>query len=155
MLTCAIDPGLTGAIAWVSEDGHLIDVEDMPTVLVRGKHRVSAQEVARLLTSRMGRTRIVVIEGVSARPGQGTASMFGFGYSAGLLEGVAAGLAIPVHIIVAQSWKRKAGVPADKGAVLQLARRYWPGSDKFARKRDDGRADAALLGRWAAMGGVR
>lgn len=155
MLVCAIDPGITGAIAWVSSDGHLIDVSDIPTIDVRGKKRVNAAQVARLLESRLGRTRIVVIEGVAARQGQGVSSMFSFGYSAGVLEGVAAGLMLPVHIATAQSWKRAAGVPADKGAVLQLAQRYWPGSDAFRRKKDDGRADAALLGRWAAMGGVR
>ena len=155
MIVCAIDPGVSGAIAWVSEDGDLIDVADMPTHDVRGKKRVNAPQVARLLESRLGRTRIVVIEGVASRPGQGVASMFAFGYSAGVLEGVAAGLALPVHIALAQSWKRSAHVPADKGAVLQLAQRYWPGSGAFRRMKDNGRADAALMGRWAAMGGVR
>lgn len=149
----AIDPGAKGAFAWVSRDGHLIDVADMPTIEVRGKNRVSAPAVADLLLSHAA--DCVVIEGVGAMPGQGVSSMFAFGYSAGLLEGVASGMGFPVHIVRAAEWKRKAGVPADKGAVREMATRLWPGAaDKFKRAKDEGRADSALLGRWAAMGGV-
>jgi crossover junction endodeoxyribonuclease RuvC len=94
----------------------------------------------------------IVIEGVGARPGNGNAGMFAFGYGAGLLEGVATGLGIPLEVIQASVWKKRAGVPADKGAARQMACRMWPGAaPKFARVRDDGRAEAALLARWAAL----
>lgn len=151
-VVCAIDPGARGAIAWVSGDGHLIDVEDMPMSEVRGKLRVSAAGVA--LTLRARRADLVVIEGVGSMPGQGVASSFAFGYAAGLLEGVAIALGLPVEIVFAAVWKRRAGVPKDKGAARQMANRLWPGAaDRFKRVKDDGRAEACLLARWAALRG--
>lgn len=149
----AIDPGKTGALAWISSDGHLIEVIDMPVIEVRGKARISASSLADEIEFRGDRRpSLIVIEGVGAMPGQGVSSMFNFGYGAGLIEGVAAGLRVPVSIVQASQWKRKAGVPADKGAARQMASRLWPGAaDKFKRVKDDGRADAALLGRWAAL----
>ena len=155
----AIDPGARGALAWVTRDGHLIEVEDMPAIEVRGKQRVSAAALASLMTRRA--ISEVVIEGVNAMPrrsksgkevGMGAASSFSFGYSAGLLEGVAAGCGYPVRIIPAAQWKKRAGCPADKGAARMLASRLWPGAaEKFKRVKDDGRAEAALLARWAGV----
>jgi hypothetical protein len=152
---CGCDPGLSGALAWVDDEGYLIDAIDMPVVRVREKNKISASALASIM-SRHPIDR-VTIEGVGAMPrmgtkgpaAMGTTSAFNFGYGAGLLEGVATGLGLPVEIIPAAVWKRKAGVPADKGAVLEMAQRQWL-SDKFRRKKDDGRADAALLARWAA-----
>lgn len=145
-----IDPGAKGAFAWVTGDGHLIEVADMPFVNVRGKDRVSAQGVAHLLRKR--EVVLVAIEGVGSMPGQGVASSFAFGYAAGILEGVASGAGIPVQITMAAVWKRRAGVSSDKGAARQTAIRYWPGAtDQFKRVKDDGRAEAALLARWAAQ----
>jgi hypothetical protein len=159
-LTMAVDPGASGAIAWVTPDGHLIDVADMPMVEVRGKKRVSAAGLADLMASRP--VNAVIIEGVGAMPRrgpggkeikQGAASSFAFGYGAGIIEGVAAGLQIPVQIIYAATWKRGAGLSSDKEAARQTALRLWPGAAKlFSRKQDHGRAEAALLARWA--GGV-
>lgn len=152
-MIAAVDPGARGAIVWLSRDGHLIDVQDMPTVDVRGKLRVSAQGVADLLKSRV--PDMLVVEGVGAMPGNGSSSMFNFGYSAGLIEGVAAGMGVPLQIVRASEWKKKAGVPADKGAARQMAIRLWPGAaDVFKRVKDDGRAEAALMGRWAALTGL-
>ena len=145
----AIDPGISGALAWL-EGEYLVAVEDMPTIEVRGKRRVNAAALSILMAKRD--IDLVVIEGVSAMPRQGVSSTFAFGYAAGLIEGVVVGLGLPVEIVQASIWKRRAGVPADKGAVRQMASRYWPGAAaSFARVKDDGRADAALLGRWYAQ----
>ena len=97
--------------------------------------------------------KIVAIEEVGAMPGQGVTSMFNFGYSAGILAGVCAGLKLPVSLYRPAVWKRAAGVPADKGGARQMAQRFWPGCRDFDRVKDDGRAEAALLARWVAMKG--
>jgi crossover junction endodeoxyribonuclease RuvC len=76
--------------------------------------------------------------------------MFNFGYSAGILAGVCAGLRVPVSLHRPSVWKRAAGVPADKGGARQMAQRFWPGCRDFDRVKDDGRAEAALLARWVA-----
>lgn len=146
-----IDPGLSGAIAWVSDDGHLIRVADMPTVEVNGKKKVSPQMLVSMLEEHDDLIRLAAIEEVGAMPGQGVTSMFNFGYSAGILAGVCAGLRIPMALYRPATWKRSAGVPADKGAARQMAQRFWPGSRAFDRVKDDGRAEAALLARWVAL----
>ena len=146
-----IDPGISGALAWLSDDGHLISTMDMPTIEVRGKKKVSPQ----ILTSELAGRRplLAVIEEVSAMPGQGVTSMWNFGYSAGILAGVCAGLGIPTVLYRPAVWKRAAGVPADKGACRQMAQQLWPGCRDFDLVKNDGRAEAALLARWVALKG--
>lgn len=148
----AIDPGSKGALAWVDQDGALLDVADIPFIEVRGKNRVDAAGFADLFYRRA--ISLVVIEGVGAMPKQGVGSAFAFGYSAGLCEGIAAGFGLPVVIVKAVVWKTRASVSRDKGAARQMAMRYWPRSSGwFSRVKDDGRAEAALLGRWYALTG--
>ena len=143
-----IDPGISGAVAWVSDDGFLLSAMDMPTLEVNGKMKVNPHILASDLSFR--KPKIVVIEDVGAMPGQGVTSMFNFGYSAGILAGVCAGLGIPTVFYRPAVWKRQAGVPTDKGAARLHAQRFWPGSRAFDRVKDHGRAEAALLARWYA-----
>ena len=143
-----IDPGISGAVAWVSDEGFLLSAMDMPTLSVNGKMKVNPHILASDLSFR--KPKIAVIEDVGAMPGQGVSSMFNFGYSAGILAGVCAGLGIPTVFYRPAVWKRQAGVPADKGAARQMAQRLWPGSRAFDRVKDHGRAEAALLARWYA-----
>jgi crossover junction endodeoxyribonuclease RuvC len=150
MTVLAIDPGFSGALAWVSDDGHLIEVLDMPVAKINKRTRIVPALLADLMALRP--VDFVVIEQVGPHRGEGSAGAFSFGYGAGLLEGVATAQGIPVHFYSPATWKRRAGVPGDKGAARAMACRYWPGaSQKFARVRDDGRAESALLGRWAAL----
>lgn len=144
----AIDPGISGALAWVSDEGFLLSAMDMPTILVNGKHKVNPHVLASELSFR--KPKIVVIEDVGAMPGQGVTSTWTFAYSAGILLGVCAGLGIPTVFYRPAVWKRQAGVPADKGACRQHAQHLWPGSRAFDRVKDHGRAEAALLARWYA-----
>ena len=146
-----IDPGLNGAIAWVADTGHLIRVADMPTIEVHGKKKVSPQMLVSMLEDDAHEIKMAAIEEVGAMPGQGVTSMFNFGYSAGILAGVCAGLLIPMTFYRPAAWKRAAGVPADKGAARLMAQSFWPGSRDFVRSKDDGRAEAALLARWVAL----
>lgn len=146
----AIDPGYNGAIAWLTDDGILVDVVDMPITKHKGKTRIIASEVARLLDVRSIETSMVMLEATTARPGQGVTSMYNFGFGCGVLEGVCAAMFLPYFYVSPQTWKRQMGVGADKTACREMAQKLWPGAaDKFRRVRDDGRADAALLGRWA------
>ena len=146
-----IDPGISGAVAWVSDEGFLLSAMDMPTLEVNGKAKVNPHILASDLSFR--KPKIAVIEDVGAMPGQGVTSTWTFAYSAGILAGVCAGLGIPTVFYRPANWKRQAGVPADKGAARQMAQRLWPGSRAFDRVKDHGRAEAALLARWYALKG--
>jgi crossover junction endodeoxyribonuclease RuvC len=145
-----IDPGAGGAFALLDDSGALQFVRDMPIVEVNGKRRVSAAAVADIVGE--WKPRIVIIERVGAMPKQGVSGMFAFGYSAGVLEGVCAGIGLSVMFAHPATWKRAMGVPADKGSCRLAAMRMWPEKHKlFARVRDDGRAEASLLAAYQVM----
>jgi hypothetical protein len=77
------DPGLSGGIAFVSNDGALIDCQDLPVIGEGTQRRIDAANLAAIIRSH-NPTR-AVIEAVGARPGQGVSSMFRFGQSVGIL----------------------------------------------------------------------
>lgn len=149
-----IDPGIEGAIAIMnSSNGEIIAIEDMPLIQTivnkRNKNKVDAIGVARIFARNLpNRTLVknVLIEQVSARPGEGVTSSFSFGRSLGILEGVCAGLELPVSLVAPVTWKRRMRVPADKDEARAMAARCFPKhANLFKRKKDDGRAEAALM----------
>lgn len=150
----AIDPGQKGAMVWLGEDdtlGHpIVHVIDMPLIRIRDRDTVDAHTILSAVRERL--PRLVVIERVETRPGNGAVSALKSGYGGGLIQGVMIGAGIPHQIVLPKVWKNKAGVPADKGECRAMAQRLWPNSAHlFKRVRDDGRADAALLARWAII----
>lgn len=146
-----IDPGLTGALALLDDDGAISDVIDMPiSAKTNGKgNQVNASLLAQIMAS-LSRLPIdvVVIERVHAMPGQGVTSVFGFGRSLGVVEGVAASCSLPVKWVTPQKWKKQFGlIGKDKDASRTLVIEQHPyKADLFKRKKDIGRADAVLIG---------
>lgn len=144
-LTIGVDPGVTGAIALVAEDGQLVDAFDMPTVA----NQVSAQLLATIECWGTDQFGTVVIEDVHSMPKQGVTSSFNFGRSKGVVEGVFAGAGRPLEYVSPARWKKALGLTKDKGASRRRAIELWPNhADKFARVKDDGRAEAALIALW-------
>lgn len=141
----AVDPGKTGAVAALDQDGNLHDTWDMPVI----DKRVCAPLLADLLVPLQRVAELCVIEDVHAMPKQGVTSMFTFGRGLGVVEGVALGAGIPVRWVSPAKWKRALGLSPDKGASRRRAIELWPAqSAMFARVKDDGRAEAALIGYW-------
>ena len=150
-----IDPGISGAIA-IFEDGKLDAVIDMPTLEVDSgktkKRHISAIGLVRILETWTlvsdGQAHIV-IEKVGAMPGQGVTSMFNFGRSAGIIEGVVAALQRPYTYVIPAAWTKAVGRAAGKDASRMRAMELFPAkADLFKRAKDDGRADAALIAYW-------
>lgn len=143
---CGIDPGAGGALALLDDD-RLVEVIDMPIIEIRGKRKINASALVDIAIR--FNADLTIIEEVGVMPRQGIVSGFNFGYGAGLLEGIHAGLGRSIVLVRPNIWKKAAGVPADKGAARQMAARLWPEkASQFARVKDDGRAEAALLARW-------
>jgi crossover junction endodeoxyribonuclease RuvC len=142
----AIDPGKSGAIAfYFSSHSHVVSVEDMPVV----DHRINGVELA----SRINQMSpdACIIELVSSRPGQGVASMFNFGMCFGVAVGVVQALNIPLHFVTPTKWKKYFSLSSDKEESRRRAIDLWPESaDRFSRRRDEGRAEAALIAKWGA-----
>ena len=151
-LIVGVDPGLHGAFAVIDAySGDLVAVEDMPVI---GRHVNSAQ-VAALLHgwSTIGDCR-VVLEDVHSFPTDGHVGAFSFGRSKGVVEGCVGSAHMPIALVSPARWKRDSGLRADKDASRQLATNTWPTwSDAFKRKKDDGRAEAALLALWGRAHG--
>ena len=145
-----IDPGAGGALALVDRTGELRELRDMPCIEVNGKRRVVAVAVAEIV--RTWQPRVAIIERSIALKKQSPDASMWFGYSAGILEGVCAGLDLAVTLAYAVTWKRAMGVTGDKGGCRIVASRMWPSWHKsFARVKDDGRAEAALLAAYQVL----
>ena len=149
MSVWGIDPGLNGAIALFDMmDGHL-EVHDMPVMEINKKRQVNPQLLTNILEQH---DAPVFIEHVGARPGQGVSSMFNFGKSYGICLGVSAGLKLSTTTVTPVMWQRKLKVEKGKDANRLRATQTFPNfSNLFARKKDDGRADAALIAYWGAV----
>lgn len=139
-----IDPGLTGALALVA-DGGLVDVVDMPVV----GGAVDPYALAEVLAT-WGQVDRVAVERAQAYPGMGVSSAFNYGAGWGAVLGVLAVLERPVVHIAASKWTRALGVVGkDKDSHRRRATELFPSfSTAFSRRKDDGRADAALIAHW-------
>jgi crossover junction endodeoxyribonuclease RuvC len=147
-----IDPGISGAISVFNWYTHTLEnVIDMPTLEVDSgktkKRHISAVSLCNYLT--IFSNAHVVIEKVGAMPGQGVTSMFNFGRSAGIIEGVVAALRMPSTYVTPATWTKAVGRAAGKDASRMRAMELFPSkADLFKRAKDDGRADAALIAYW-------
>jgi crossover junction endodeoxyribonuclease RuvC len=145
-----IDPGATGAVAIMSDNGYLIDLFDLPHIKGAG---LSPQMLATAL-GEWDDVNHAFIERVAARPGAGVSGMFNFGRDFGVILGVCGAMAIPYSLATPSKWKRDLGLTADKDQARARAAQLWPGAAKqFARKKDDGRAEAALIALWGSKHG--
>lgn len=142
-----VDPGASGALAFFRPDRPAdIEVYDAPVA----DRQIDAAELARIIRA-SGATEAIV-ERVSAMPKQGVASTFKFGMAYGAVLAAVGVLGLPLRQETPGRWKKHFRLSADKEAARGLAIRTWPGSRDFSRKKDHGRAEAALLvredGRW-------
>lgn len=157
-----IDPGCTGALAILNDDGELVDTLLMPTIKVGTKNRVNGAAVAAWLQGHRIDHALepwnAFLEQVGAMPGQGVSSMFTFGHAAGLVEGVVTGAGIPLTLVTPQAWKKKAGlIGQDKDAARSRAIQLYPGCRLLDLKgKGQALADAILIARhgiWLAGSG--
>jgi crossover junction endodeoxyribonuclease RuvC len=148
MRVCGIDPGNHGALAIVDTTTGQLVVCDMPTTVVRGKPKIDPHTMHQWLIDN-GPIHHVVIEQVGGLPGMGATSAFTFGHGLGLIEGVLTASARRYTMVRPQQWTKHLMVSRDKGEHRQTAQRLHPDhAHLFARVKDDGRADAALIAQW-------
>jgi crossover junction endodeoxyribonuclease RuvC len=145
-----VDPGVNGAVAVIDTEAGTLAIVDMPREPGRGgKNAVSPTGVALLFGSLQA--DYVFVEDVSAMPGQGVTSMFNFGRSLGIVLGAAAAKS-SLWLVRPQEWKARTNTPTDKTQARRRASELFPRHhDLFARVKDDGRAEAALLAFYGTM----
>ena len=153
MIIIGIDPGITGGIS-ILENKKVIEVYDTPTMIdgKKNKRQVNGAEVASILLNEINNSddAIVVVEHVTAMPGQGVTSMFNFGQSFGVIKGVCAALKLPIYFVRPMKWKKhfnliKTHKDASRTKVIEI---YPSISSKLSRKKDSNKADAILIARY-------
>lgn len=149
-----MDPGMSGAIAILSDDGDLLTVTDMPVFAVvkrvggkdRTKNHINVHDLGNILRPYAEHGATVAIEQVGPMPRDGAMQAFQFGFGAGALHGACGALGFGIVTVTPQRWKKHFGLTSDKGGSRQLATRRFPAhADLFKRVKDDGRAEAVLV----------
>ena len=153
--TLGIDVGLNGAIALV-QDGELVGVVDMPTVTLdrngKAKRQVSVPELVDIIKT--FDPNEAYVEKVFAMAGQGVTSVFSFGRSLGVVEGVLTTMKIKTTLMTPQTWQKGLGMTGGKDGSRARAMELFPEQTAlFKRVKDDGRSDAALIALWGSKHG--
>ena len=152
-MIAGIDPGLTGAVVILDPKTNTIDIIDMPTVEVIRNGKKKQELAPALLAAQLAGRNVkkAFLERVGAMPGQGVSSVFSFGRSVGIVEGVLAAYDMPVTIVPPVTWQKAVGLRGGKDGARERAMQLFPAAaEQFKRKRDDGRADAALIAWYGA-----
>ena len=152
MLIIGIDPGISGSICFF-QDGKIVDVVEMPTMTEgkKNKKQVNGSQIVNEILEKIKeldkREIKVVIEQVSAMPGQGVTSMFNFGQSFGILKGICSSMQLPMYFVRPAKWKKYFNlINSEKDASRTRAIEVFPYfSSQLSRKKDSNKADAILI----------
>ena len=152
MLIIGIDPGISGSICFF-QDGKIIDVVEMPTMTEgkKNKKQVNGSQIFNEISDRIKKLDKkdikVIIEQVSAMPGQGVTSMFNFGQSFGILKGICSAMQLPMYFVRPAKWKKYFNlINSEKDASRTKAIEIFPYfSGQLSRKKDSNKADAILI----------
>lgn len=140
-----IDPGLNGALALLVH-GRVALVQNLPTMELRGgKRQLNCRGLTEILKEM--EPDEVVVEQVSSMPRQGVSSVFSFGMTYGMIQGVTLALNLPLHLTTPQTWKKHFGlINSEKDAARSLAIQRHPEAARYlSLKKDVDRADAILI----------
>ena len=152
MLIIGIDPGISGSICFF-QDGVIKDVVEMPTMIEgkKNKKQLNGSQIFNEISDKiknMDKKNIkVVIEHVTAMPGQGVTSMFNFGQSFGILKGICSAMQLSVYFVRPAKWKKYFNlINSEKDASRTRAIEIFPYySSHLSRKKDSNKADAILI----------
>jgi crossover junction endodeoxyribonuclease RuvC len=147
MIYIGIDPGKSGALAYIMGDG---TVNVFP--FDEGLYKFALQGIARA-AEKTGEKALCCLEHVGAMPGQGVTSMFSFGQNFGFIQGLLQAYGIPFELARPQKWKKEFSITGDKNTSLAVCKRLFPDvsllpSDR-CRKESDGMAEALLMAEYA------
>ena len=152
MLLIGIDPGISGSICFF-KDGKILEAFNMPTMLEgkKNKRQVNGAQIYNEISKRINNNDKqeirVIIEQVSAMPGQGVTSMFNFGQSFGILKGICSAMQLPMYFVRPAKWKKYYNlINSEKDASRTRAIEIFPSfSSQLSKKKDSNKADAILI----------
>ena len=152
MFIIGIDPGISGAVCFFN-NGKIIDVIEMPSMSEgkKNKKQVNGNQLYNEIKSHIYQINqqeiSVVVEHVTAMPGQGVTSMFNFGQSFGVIKGICSAMQLPIHFVRPTKWKKyfnliKNSKDASRSRAIEIFPKF---SEKLKRKKDSNKADAILI----------
>ena len=153
MRIIGIDPGLSGAIA-ILDDLNISDIFDMPVMSKekKNKNQLNSAQLVNIIKKNIltDKETIVIVEQVSAMPGQGVTSMFNFGQTFGAIKGICASLNLPIFFVRPAKWKKhfdliNSSKDASRTKVIEM---YPSISERLSKKKDVNKADAILIARY-------
>jgi crossover junction endodeoxyribonuclease RuvC len=144
-----LDPGTHGAVAAL-DDCKVVLLEDLPvhTLTAKGRGHRAELDVHALhaLHTNLGPIKHAFIERVTARPGNGSVSMFRFGQTCGVIYATLAVMMIPTTFVLPRIWQRHHRIGPTPDAARQRAAQLYPGiASRLTKKADANRADALLI----------
>jgi len=152
-LVIGIDPGITGAVGWMTAaEAH---VDDMPTMAAgeaRGsiRRQVNPAALASMLRNIMvpeGRDETMVVLERADGYIDNKAACFSMGNSYGCCRGVVAALGLSLVVTRAQDWKRHYHLSRDKDQARRRAIELYP-TLELGLKKHHNRAEAILIARY-------
>ena len=153
MKVIGIDPGLNGAIA-VLQDNKVKEIFDVPVMPEgkKNKRQLNSAQLVKLLKDIISGNEeiVVIVENVSAMPGQGVTSMFNFCQTFGAIKGICAALGLPIFFVRPAKWKKHFDlINSSKDASRTKAIEMYPTlSDQLSKKKDVNKSDAILIARF-------
>ena len=153
MRIIGIDPGLSGGIA-ILDDLKIYDIFDMPIMSEgkKNKNQLNSAQLVNILNKHVLKKEntFVIVEQVSAMPGQGVTSMFNFGHTFGSIKGICAALGLPIFYVRPAKWKKhfeliNSSKDASRTKVIEM---YPSISSRLTKKKDVNKADAILIARY-------
>ncbi len=152
MIIIGIDPGISGSICFF-QNGKILDVIEMPTMTEgkKNKRQVNGSQIYNEISKRIDNFKNqdvrVIVEQVSAMPGQGVTSMFNFGQSFGIIKGICSAMRLPIYFVRPAKWKKYFNlINSEKDASRTRAIEIFPNfSSQLSKKKDSNKADAILI----------
>ena len=153
MMILGIDPGISGALAFLSQGGKVAYLFDMPIMQTGGanakaKNVVNGAALAKIFRAQP--IRRCLLERISTMPGQGVATQGSMMRGFGTIDGVLQAIGISYELVSPVSWKKHFGLkggPENKEVSRTLAQRWYPEAD-LSLKKHHNRAEAILIARW-------
>ena len=146
-----IDPGITGGIVVLNEDGDIVQALRTPIYTEKGKKHYDVPGMREILmrAAREGGQPLAGIEKVGTLPRDGRVGAFNFGVGYGLWLGLLSALYVSYMEVTPQGWQSRmlAGLPKGpqtKASAVRASKSLFP-HIPIGVKADWGIADAALI----------
>jgi len=148
MRILGVDAGISGALAHY--DGSELIIWDMPIFKKEKGNDLDIHKLLKIFAE--AEADHMFLEKTVAMPKLSGKSAYSMGKSEGAIIATCIGQDMPYTLVRPLEWKKSMVCPADKDAARQRASQLFPAyAHNWDRKKDDGRAEAALI----AMYGFR